>query len=83
MTTKEQLHRIIEELPDGELEAAERALTDPFVLALLNTPEGEEPLTAEEIAGIMEGKRDQAAGRIQRFSDVGTLINKLHDEAEH
>ena len=82
MTTKERLHQLIDQLPESELEAAERALTDTFVLALLNTPEGEEPLSPEEIAGIMEGKRDQAAGHIQRFSNADELVNELRKEAE-
>ncbi len=83
MTTKERLHQLVDQLPESELMAAERALTDSFLLALLNTPEGEEPLSAEEIAGIIEGKRDQANGRVLRFSNPDALIDELHNEAGH
>lgn len=81
MTTKERLHQLVEQLQESDWPAAERALTDPLVLALLDTPEGEPPLTAEEIAGILEAKRDVAAARVRRFSNVEDLIADLRSNA--
>lgn len=82
MVTKEVLHELIDQLPDSDIPAVERLLADPLLRVLLSTPEGEEPLTAEEIAGIMEAKRDEAAGRIKRFSNVNELLADLQRDAE-
>ena len=77
MTTKERLHQLVDQLTENELPAAERALTAPFLLALLNTPEGEGPLTKEEIAGLLEAKKDVETGRVKSFSSVEQLLNDL------
>lgn len=82
MTTKERLHQLIDELPDDEFPAVERVLEDPLLRALLCTPEEEEPLSPEEIAGILEAKRDVAAGRVHRFSNVEDLIADLRRKTE-
>lgn len=64
MTTK-QLHRMVDELPDWLLAEAEQALEplraapdDPVVRALMEAPEDDEPLTAEDIAAIEEARED-------------------------
>ena len=50
----ERLHRLVDTLPTGEIEAAERYVEylcehgDPFVEALMNAPEMAEPLSNEE-----------------------------------
>ena len=79
MTTKEDLHQLIERLSEGDLEAAARALSDPFLLGLLATPEGEEPLTKEEIVGLMEAQRDIEAGRVKSFSNIEDLLSDLRE----
>jgi hypothetical protein len=79
MATKERLHQLIDELPEGDLPAVERVLDDPLVRALLVTPEGEPPLTAEEIAGILESRRDKAEGRTRRFSNVEDAVRWLEE----
>lgn len=76
-----RLDQLMARLPEDELPAVERAITDPLVRGLLNTPEGEDPLTAVEIAGILEGKRDAAAGRFRDFQNVEDLIADLHARA--
>ncbi|MBI4497660.1 MAG: hypothetical protein HY689_07175 [Chloroflexi bacterium] len=81
MTTRERLHQLIDALPDDELQAVERVLAEPLLRALLCTPEGEEPLSPEEIAGILEGERDIAAGRVYTFENVEDLIADLHEHA--
>ncbi|MGH2532918.1 MAG: hypothetical protein ACRDJW_11525 [Thermomicrobiales bacterium] len=61
MLTRERVHQLIEELPESELPAVERfieqrrATTDPFLRALANAPEDDEPLSPEDEAAIKEG----------------------------
>ena len=61
MVTKNALHRLIDELPESELESAARYLAylrdtaDPLEQLLDNAPEDDEPLTGEEEAAIEEG----------------------------
>lgn len=79
MTAKERIHQLVDELPVSEMEAIERVLTDPWVRALLNTPEGEPPLTPGELAGLMQAKKEIEAGEDFRFSNVEDAIRWLHD----
>ena len=66
MTTKERVHRLVDTLPEEELETAERvleglaalALSDPVARALALAPDDDEPVTEEEAAAIEEGERD-------------------------
>ena len=55
MPTKEELHRLVENLPNNELHAARRFLeylcelnSDPVLRALGQAPEDKEPLSHEE-----------------------------------
>lgn len=54
MTTKEALHRLIEELPDDALPGVERYLAavrdDPMMRVLMAAPLDDEPTTPEEDA---------------------------------
>ncbi len=68
MTTKERLHRLVDELSDDE---AERALAlvegereDSVIAAFRDAPEDDEPFTAEDEAAIEEADEDIAAGHI-------------------
>lgn len=61
MTTKAELHHLIDELPDNATDEAARllaALRDPLMQALFDAPEDDEPTTPEEDAGAAEA-RDQ------------------------
>jgi hypothetical protein len=65
MTTKEALHRLIDELPEAEMAEAERLLKalqiqDPVLRAIEMAPLDDEPETGEERAAVQEA-RDQAA----------------------
>jgi hypothetical protein len=67
MTTKERLHRLVDELSDDE---AERALAlvegereDSVIAAFRDAPEDDEPFTAEDEAAVEEADEDIAAGR--------------------
>jgi hypothetical protein len=68
MTTKEQLHELVDELSEPE---AKRALSlvkkeheDPMIVAFRDAPEDEddEPLSAEEEAALEESHAEVAAG---------------------
>jgi len=67
MTTKERLHRLVDELTEGEadatLEFAVAQRDDPLLRAIANAPEDDEPFTAEDEAAVAEGRADFAAGR--------------------
>ncbi|MCX6020514.1 MAG: hypothetical protein NTZ05_02065 [Chloroflexi bacterium] len=69
MTTKAELHQIIDELRESELAAAARFLEavraaagDPVLLALLTAPVDDEPETPEERAAVAVAKSSIAAG---------------------
>jgi hypothetical protein len=69
MAVKEELHRLVEELPECELHTAKRFLvylravsTDPVLRAFLEAPEDDEPVTAEEETAIEEARAEMARG---------------------
>lgn len=65
---KERLHRLVDALPAGELQAAERYLEflsgyrHPLIGALLNAPELIEPLSEGDREALAEGRRALEAG---------------------
>ncbi len=63
-TSREAVHRLVDELPDTLLPEIERYLAalrdDPVLRAFMEAPEDDEPLTPEEIAAIEEGKAEIA-----------------------
>lgn len=77
-TTKERIHQLVEQLPESDLAAVERVLDDPLLRALLSTPQDDDPLSPDEISGILEAKRDVAAGRTRSFTSVEELIAELN-----
>lgn len=80
--TKAEIHALVDRLPESELGAIERVLDDPLLRALLSTPADDEPLTREEIGGLLEAKRDEREGRVRRFTTVDELIGDLNAD-EH
>ena len=82
MTSKQRLHEIIEQLPDDQLNGIERFLTDPSLAWMFSAPEGEPPLSMEEMAGIIEGKRQAREGRTYRFKSVDDAIAWLENGPE-
>jgi hypothetical protein len=63
MATKEKLHRLVDDLPESEMAAAERYLEylsvarhDPFLQALVNAPLDEEPETEDERTAVAEAR---------------------------
>ena len=76
MAIKDDLHQLVDELPDDELPAAKRFLQylcdmgDPVLHALIGAPLDDEPETEEEKAAVAEAYEDLAAGRVVNFEEV-------------
>ncbi len=68
----EQVHRLVDALPDDALDAAEkmlnglsaRSLADPATSALAKAPIDDEPVTVGEAQAIAEGERDVEDGKV-------------------
>jgi hypothetical protein len=76
MSARDGLHRLIDELPESELEAAERflnylrAMTDPVLRALLEAPPDDEPETDEERQAVQEAREELARGEVRTLEEV-------------
>ncbi len=66
MTTKERLHKLVDELSDAEaeraLELVEQEREDPVIAAFRDAPLDDEPWTEEDDAAMAEVEADRAAG---------------------
>jgi hypothetical protein len=73
MTTKEALHRLIEDLPEAAWPGVERYLAsvrdDPVLRAILTAPSDEEPESAEEREGVAEARAEAARGELVDDAD--------------
>jgi hypothetical protein len=72
MTTKADLHRLVDELPDAAADEAARRLTelrDPVLAALLNAPDDDEPVTDEDLTAIAEAEEDIARGDVLTLAE--------------
>lgn len=76
MTIRDTLHRLVDELPESEVSAAERYLeylsvarNDPFLRALMHAPLDDEPETDEERAAVAQGRAALDRGDV--VSDEG------------
>lgn len=74
---KNNLHELIDKLPDTEAESAKRFLEfliaqadRVYIQALNEMPIDDEPLTNEDLKAIQEGREDSKAGRHQTLSEV-------------
>ena len=69
MHTRNDLYRLIDSLPESEVQAARRFLEylrdsrDPVLMALLSAPDDDEPETDEERESVSEARQDIQAGR--------------------
>lgn len=78
VTTKADLHQLVDSLPDRELIAAQRFLEflrsseaeDPVIRAFLDAPYDDEPLTQEEEAAVEEARAEIARGEAQTWESV-------------
>jgi hypothetical protein len=70
MAPRDNLHRLVDTLPESELERAERVLealrqvAEPSYRPLEGAPLDDEPETPEEEEAVEEARRDVAAGRV-------------------
>jgi len=61
MTTREELHKIIEVVPESDLPTTRkflRSLVDPVQLAILNAPVDDEPESEEEREAVARALAD-------------------------
>lgn len=76
MISKTELHRLVDELPKSELDAAARYLAylrdtaDPLVRFLDDAPEDDEPLTPEDEAAIDEARAEYRRGETRSWEEV-------------
>ena len=77
ITTRQQLHRLVDQLPESEIGTAQRVLEaltalghDPLLQMLADAPEDDEPLTAEEEALIEEGRQQLQRGEGRSLEEV-------------
>lgn len=64
MTTKEALHRLIDELPDDQAEQVLRGISDPVLRARALALIDDEAETPEEAAAVAEGIADLERGDV-------------------
>ena len=76
MSTRDRLHRLIDELPESELTTAERflhylcATADPVLRALLEAPLDDEPETDEERQDVQEAREELARREVRTLAEV-------------
>ncbi len=74
---RENLRRLVELLPERDLEVVERVLEglislerDPVLAAFRNAPMDDEELSEEDIAALREADQAIAEGRVSSHEDV-------------
>ena len=73
MLTRDELHRLIDAIPDSELAMVATALEpliDPVMRALLTAPIDDEPETEEERTAVAEAKAELARGEFLTQEEV-------------
>ena len=76
MKSKEDLHRLVDELPESEFNAAGRYLEylrnlrDPFLRTLMEAPVDNEPTTLEEEKGAEEAWQEYLRGEARPWEEV-------------
>ena len=73
MIARDDLHTILDSIPEDRLDAAREALAalaDPVLLALLSAPEDDEPFTEEDLQAIAEGRAEMERGELVYLDDL-------------
>jgi hypothetical protein len=77
IASKEQLHRLIDELPEHELHAAQRFLeylrdigSDSVLRALMEASEDDEPTTPDEDEGAADAWHEYLRGEARPWEEV-------------
>ncbi len=74
--TRERLHQLVDQIPEGEISAAGRYLQylrdfgDPFVKAFMEAPYDDEPTTPEEDEGVEEARQEYLRGEARPWEEV-------------
>jgi hypothetical protein len=82
VTTREKAHMLLDELPESEIEPVVEFIVsrgegeDPMIAAFRDAPEDDEPLSAEEEAGLQESHADLAAGRTFSLEEIKRDLEK-------
>ena len=81
MSIKEDVHRIIDELPESDLEKLLRHLEmvqaarrDPFIQMLMDAPLNDKPTTPEEDAGAAEARQEIERGEGKTLNEVRAAL---------
>ena len=75
-TARQDLHRLVDELPKGAFKSARnylvylRNMNDPLLKKLLEAPFDDEPLTEEDLAAVAEADQDFRAGRVVSHEEI-------------
>ena len=76
MITKDRLHRLVDTLPESEVDTAARVLealavaADPVARSLTSAPADDELVTSAEAEAAAEARADVAAGRVSSLEDT-------------
>ena len=77
MTVRDDLRRLVDQLPEEEVDAARRYLqyllllgNDPVLASALAAPLDDEPETDEERAAVEGARADVAAGRMRTDEEL-------------
>ena len=77
LTTRDKLHKLIDQLPESELAMTEGLLKDlvngtrdPLLWKLMSAPWDDEPETEEERAAVQEAREQIAAGQVLSHEEV-------------
>lgn len=81
MVAREDLHRLVDELPESELEPAHRYLDflrregdDSFDRLLKSAPVDDEPRTPDEDAGAAEARQQYLRGEVVPAEEIRRLL---------
>ena len=88
---KDDLHQLVDALPEREVYAARRfleelrdaargAMDDPVLRAFMDAPEDDEPLTAEDAAAIAEAHAEIARGEGRPWEAVRADLGLAHPD---
>ncbi len=75
MTLREELHQLVDGLPQRDLRAVKAYLNEirrrkDLAAVLRQAPIDDEPVTKEDLAAIGEGEADFAAGRVLTAAQI-------------
>ena len=82
MIARQELHTMLDAVPEERLVAVREALSrlaDPVLLAFLMAPEDDEPTTDEDLEAIAEAQKDYERGETVSLTDVLAELTSERD----